>query len=335
LVHVPSSYSGQSSVSLVIALHGWQQSPTIMETMTGLSSKSDSAGFIVVYPKGTGNPLAWNEAAGGVDDVGFISSLLDTLCVKFQIDSTRIFATGFSNGSNFTYRLAQQLTSRIAAIGAVAGPLLYTQYTPSRPMPIIHFHAKNDGSIVYSKVAPVLNYWINFNGCSTSPDTILKVPGAIGIKWNAISNTADVILYSTDIGGHSWPGGGAYWTTPSTAVSATDLMWDFFVQHPLSANVTSVNSTHPVNPLNTFLFPNYPNPFNPSTTISYVLSSVSHVNLKVFDVLGREVAELANEQKSPGRYTVKWNAEEMSSGIYFYRIQTDNFIDVKRMVLVK
>jgi len=335
LVHVPSSYTGQFSVPLLLALHGWQQSPTIMETMTGLSSKSDAAGFIVVYPKGTGNPLAWNEAVGGVDDVGFISRLIDTLCVKFQIDSTRIFATGFSNGSNFTYRLAQQLTSRIAAIGAVAGPLLYTQYTPSRPMPIMHFHAKDDGTFDYSMVAPVLKYWINFNGCSTSPDTILHVPGAIGVTWKAISNTADVILYSTDIGGHSWPGGGAYWSTPSTAISATNLMWDFFVQHPLKANVTSVNSTHSVKPPNTFLLANYPNPFNPVTTIGYVLPSVSHVNLNVFDLLGREVARLVNEQKTPGRYTVKWNAEKMSSGIYFYRIQTDNFVDVKSMVLVK
>jgi len=59
------------------------------------------------------------------------------------------------------------------------------------------------------------------------------------------------------------------------------------------------------------------------------------VNLNVFDLLGREVARLVNEQKTPGRYTVKWNAEKMSSGIYFYRIQTDNFVDVKSMVLVK
>jgi hypothetical protein len=202
-------------------------------------------------------------------------------------------------------------------------------------MPIIHFHAKNDGSIAYSKVAPVLNYWINFNSCSTSPDTILKVPGSIGIKWNAISNTADVILYTTDIGGHSWPGGGAYWSTPSTAVSATDLIWDFFVQHPLSANVTSVNSTHSVNPSITYLLPNYPNPFNPSTTISYVLSSVSQVSLKVFDMLGREVAMLVNEQKSPGKYTVQWNAKVMPSGIYFYRLTTKQFTQVKSMLLIK
>jgi hypothetical protein len=84
------------------------------------------------------------------------------------------------------------------------------------------------------------------------------------------------------------------------------------------------------------LFQNYPNPFNPSTTISYSLSDVSvPVQLKVFDVLGREVATLVNEYQSPGEYSVKFEANNLAGGTYIYRLQYDNFIQTNRMTLVK
>jgi hypothetical protein len=80
---------------------------------------------------------------------------------------------------------------------------------------------------------------------------------------------------------------------------------------------------------------NYPNPFNPATTISFTLPSKSFVSLKVFDLLGREVATLVNEQKSAGTYTQKWNAANVSSGIYFYRLQADKFTETKKLLLLK
>jgi hypothetical protein len=80
---------------------------------------------------------------------------------------------------------------------------------------------------------------------------------------------------------------------------------------------------------------NYPNPFNPSTSISFTLPSKSFVSLKVFDLLGREVATLVNEQKPAGTYTQKWNAANVSSGIYFYRLQADKFTETKKLVLLK
>lgn len=88
--------------------------------------------------------------------------------------------------------------------------------------------------------------------------------------------------------------------------------------------------------LNTFhLSQNFPNPFNPTTKISYTLSAISDVSLKVYDLLGREVATLVNEKKSAGTYTVTWNATNMPSNIYFYRIQTGSFIETKKLVLIK
>jgi len=80
---------------------------------------------------------------------------------------------------------------------------------------------------------------------------------------------------------------------------------------------------------------NYPNPFNPTTVISYQLPVISNVDLRVFDLLGREVAVLVNEEKPPGSYTVTWNAGGMASGVYLYKIQAERFIETKKLLLLK
>ena len=80
---------------------------------------------------------------------------------------------------------------------------------------------------------------------------------------------------------------------------------------------------------------NYPNPFNPSTSITYALPKESHVDLKVFDVLGRKVAALVNESKGAGEYTVQWDARNVPGGVYFYRLVAGRFSDTKRLVLIK
>jgi hypothetical protein len=83
------------------------------------------------------------------------------------------------------------------------------------------------------------------------------------------------------------------------------------------------------------LLQNYPNPFNPTTTISFSLPSRSFVSLKVFDILGREVATIVSEEMSAGSYSRQWNAAQMSSGIYFYRLQAGTYIEMKKLVFLK
>ncbi len=80
---------------------------------------------------------------------------------------------------------------------------------------------------------------------------------------------------------------------------------------------------------------NYPNPFNPSTTISYAVPTNSFVSLKVYSILGTEVASLVNETQAAGRYTVRFTATQLSSGVYFYRIVAGNFVDTKKLTLLK
>ena len=80
---------------------------------------------------------------------------------------------------------------------------------------------------------------------------------------------------------------------------------------------------------------NYPNPFNPTTTISYSIKSAGDVTLKVYDMLGTEVASLVNEVKEAGNYSIEFNAAELPSGIYVYRLASGNFMETKKLVLLK
>jgi hypothetical protein len=88
-------------------------------------------------------------------------------------------------------------------------------------------------------------------------------------------------------------------------------------------------------PLKYNLSQNYPNPFNPSTTISFSLPSKSFVSLKIFDVVGREVATLVSQELSAGNYKQQWNANGMPSGVYFYRLQSGSFTETKKLILLK
>jgi len=83
------------------------------------------------------------------------------------------------------------------------------------------------------------------------------------------------------------------------------------------------------------LLQNYPNPFNPSTTFRYSIPTQSKVVIKVYDILGKEIATLMNEDKSVGTYELTWNAENLPSGVYFYQLKSGDFIDTKKMILLK
>ncbi len=103
----------------------------------------------------------------------------------------------------------------------------------------------------------------------------------------------------------------------------------------LSSSITSVRDIPGDLPTLTSLYQNYPNPFNPKTDITFQISGTSHVTLKIYDILGREVATLVNEPKAPGRYEVSWDAGKMASGVYFYRLQAGVFSETKKLILLR
>jgi photosystem II stability/assembly factor-like uncharacterized protein len=125
------------------------------------------------------------------------------------------------------------------------------------------------------------------------------------------------------------------WTiTINDLVPANDGVFEAWSIALLTETSTDVKSTD-APPSEFTLFQNYPNPFNPSTSIQYQVSSISQVSLKVYDLLGREVATLVNEDKPAGSYEVEFDAKGLSSGIYFYKIQAGSFVETKKMLLLK
>ena len=83
------------------------------------------------------------------------------------------------------------------------------------------------------------------------------------------------------------------------------------------------------------LYPNYPNPFNPTTTISFTLSKSSHISLLIYDIHGREVESLIEGIQPAGSHSIEWNASNLASGVYFYRLTADEFIQTRKMILIK
>jgi polyhydroxybutyrate depolymerase len=241
-VHVPATYAPTERTPVVINIHGLTGSASGQSTLSHLIAKSDAAGFISVHPEGTGSPRSWNAggccdpaAANDIDDVGFIEALIDTLEDKLCTDPDRVYAMGLSNGGHMSYRLACELSDRIAAVGPVAGLLHTSPCQPSRPVPVIHVHGTSDSIVGYAYVPAAINFWRGHNGC-TSQQTTYQQGDATCVTHGGCTGAADVTLCTIAGGGHQWPGGDAipFLGTKSNDLIATDAVWDFFVAHPRS-----------------------------------------------------------------------------------------------------
>ena len=112
-------------------------------------------------------------------------------------------------------------------------------------------------------------------------------------------------------------------------------LWNFGANFPVSVIDIPVSVEDETIPARFQLSQNYPNPFNPVTSIQYAVSSQQFVSLKVYDVLGNEVATLVNEEKSADSYVVRFDGQRLTSGIYIYKLETNNYLDVKKMILMK
>jgi len=260
LLHLPPGYNGKRLWPLVIVLHGGGGNATGAVGMTGFSEKADKEGFVVAYPNGSGRLktrlLTWNSGNccgyaldNGVDDVGFIRALIDELVKTRAVDPKRVYVTGMSNGGMMTHRLGCELSDKIAAIAPVAGALDVENCQPANPVSVIIFHGTADERVLYNggepirkadrhfrvdkSVAYAVSFWVKHDGCSETPKRSDK--GSIRTEiYGGGKDGAEVVLYTVNGGGHAWPGGRAYLlgTEPTKEISATDLMWDFFMRHP-------------------------------------------------------------------------------------------------------
>lgn len=263
LVHIPPKYDGQRPMPVVLALHGAGMSGKTMMAVFGFNQKADDSNFIVAYPNGSGLGglvLTWN--AGGVrglegqgaNDVAFIGKVLDDLSSVVRIDQKRIFATGMSNGAMMCYRLAAELSDRIAAIAPVAGTMAVDRCQPKRPVPVLHFHGTADTIIPYDGVAngppkiitvrsvqATILAWTEIDGCSKTPqvdELPCKIDDMKVVKktYGPGKQGAEVVLYAVEGGGHTWPGRRSpiqLIGRSTLNISANDLIWEFFEKHPM------------------------------------------------------------------------------------------------------
>jgi polyhydroxybutyrate depolymerase len=261
IVHLPPSYDPAKRWPVVLVLHGGGGNGQQMAEMTGFSRKADREGFIAVYPNGTGRWqnrfLTWNAGnccawayENRIDDVGFIRALIERLKKDYAVDGKRVFATGISNGGMMSYRLACELSDRIAAIGPVAGAQ-NVDCRPAQPVSVIILHGTADLHVLYNGGAPLrmvdvrnprvdrpvsaaVEFWVKRNRCADSPARERKGKVVVERYGNCDAGTA-VTLYTLLYEGHTWPGGTkwAVWADePSREVSATDVIWEFFRSHP-------------------------------------------------------------------------------------------------------
>lgn len=248
-VHVPPGYDHRTPTPLVLAFHGYTNSPQQQEEWSGLSLAAAEAGYVLVYPRGTGILPGWNAgdcclgAGSMVDDVGFTAAMIDQLQTELCIDPRRIYATGFSNGGFLSHRLACELSDRIAAIASVAGVMGIDTCMPGRPMPVLHMHGTADPVVPYQgsailgfeSVAETIADWQARDACEGDPVVSYQQDEVTCERFEACADGVEVELCTIEGGGHTWPGGadifGAGPTTDS--LSANDRLWEFFVAHPL------------------------------------------------------------------------------------------------------
>lgn len=256
LLYVPASHDRSKPVPLVISLHGGALWPAAQREIDQWDRVADAHGFIVVHPSGVSGrgPRAWSAGRepGLTRDVRFIADLIDTLSATYDIDRTRIFASGLSNGGGMAFALSCRLSDRIAAIGMVSTAIFlpWSGCSDERAVPVVLFQGTADRAVPYDggtswvapDVFPSIPLWTarfaERNGCESIAVEGRVAPDIVRIEYPACDEGAAVVLYRLDGGGHSWPGGGldAEWFVgrTNTEIDATVESWRFFQAHPLA-----------------------------------------------------------------------------------------------------
>ncbi len=268
ILYVPATYTGNSATSIVLNFHGYGSSAAQQMWYGDFRPIADTADFLIVHPQGSlFNGIShWN--VGGwtigstVDDIGFVEALIDSVGADYNIDSTRIYATGMSNGGFMSFLLASQLSEKIAAIASVAGsmtPETYNNSNPSHPTPILQFHGTADGVVPYNgaiwtlSVEDVLQYWVDYNYCNALP-SITSLPDieptdgstVEHIVYSGGDNEVNVEHFRIIGGEHTWPGSDFGGAGTNYDIDASAEIWNFFSRFDINGlmGVTGIETTN-------------------------------------------------------------------------------------------
>lgn len=241
-LHIPDNVAEQKSLPVVIVLHGGGGNAQQVREQTGMDAVADAHGFIVVYPEGTyglnKDLRTWNaglccgkSVEDNVDDVKYISEIIDTLTNKYGADAGRIYATGHSNGAMMAYRLACELSDKIAGIAANSGQRVLHHCIPSRHVPVLHIHGTADPCVPYEggdqcggcweeavKLRAPKDLWpcpsvrsivaehAHMNECGSEMEKVLAKGSVYCQRYKGCPADGVTELCSISGGGHRWSG---------------------------------------------------------------------------------------------------------------------------------
>lgn len=264
-LYIPAIYDGTSSVALVLNLHGLGSNSLQQMFYGDFRSIADTANFIIVHPQGTYESSTlmanyWNAYFGGtVDDISFLSEMIDTISANYNIDVNRIHSTGMSNGGYMSLALAAGLNDKIASVASVTGSMTISfpavsNYVNTKPISVMQIHGTADSTVKYIgnassiSIPNLLNQWIGHNNTTSTPviDSIANINTAdncTAIRYTYTGGNAntEVIHYKVVDGEHTWPNSAITIGVTNRDFDASKVIWAFFNKHQ-KVNTTNVST---------------------------------------------------------------------------------------------
>lgn len=331
-VYIPAAYTGTSARPLVFDLHGYTSNASSEQAYSNFMPIADTANVIFVYPNGTfsGGYQYWNAGFGtAVDDIGFISNLIDTLKTQYNIDGDMVYSCGMSNGGYMSHTLACALNNKIAAIACVTGTMTSLQYStciPNRPVPVMQVSGTADPTVSYFgssgslAIDSVVKYWRVNDNCNPTP-VFSNVPNintsdgctAEHYVYNSGDMGSTVEFYKIIGGGHTWPGSPFIIGVTNQDFNASEKIWLFFRKYKLNQFV-GISELPNANKIN--LFP------NPATSI-ITIDGENISSVTIYDVNGKLVLETKQKQM---------DVSALAKGVYSVVVISNNNKNVKKLV---
>jgi polyhydroxybutyrate depolymerase len=247
--YTPKSYNPDRPMPLVLVFHGDDGSGRSISNVTRFNELADKKGFIVVYPDGINQKWSLRgNAQGRVDDVLFVSALLDHLKQQMNIDGHKVYATGFSRGGILTQALACKLPDKIAGFASVAGSLpvrLKPNCQPQTPISMLMINGTNDHDVLYEgddhtqrgalvSISDMVDFWRSHDQCTSSSGSLQFSEDKVKTSlYKGCIGNSEVWELAVVNGGHFWPGG--FSTDKSLnkfnaklGLNASETIWNFF-----------------------------------------------------------------------------------------------------------